>query len=460
MIKPFNEVYNQCDSLTLDVTEGCNLNCSYCFEKNKSGKMMDFETARKYIDATYHVLPGESKFMINLFGGEPMLNWSLIKQIIDYCDDMCYKVKFGITTNLTILTEEMIDYIDNFGIGLLVSIDGIKSVHDANRCNSYDKVIANLKRLEDRKCMLLVEARPTIDPSQVDHFYESIVHIYEDLHIDNISPMPVTDKEWTNEQIVVYRDQYRKILKFYLEKVQDVSSHRHIYIKPVDECLGNVLSELAIDNTMCALDNMHWISVDCDGKVYQCHQLPYDKSIDSSIGTLEDGIDTDKIIKDLSFLHQEECKTCISKAICKAGCPMENRRVNNNVSKPSKFFCKLITIHLMVAKEYRPELLNIKQFNSCYLTVVKENIKLVDYITNILTTSDIWSPEFHIQMLNIQERIDALNDAGKLLPTYHHYLINLFNILFTIIMHNDRSMNVAKALEIVNQNVKRNPLID
>ena len=102
----FEEFYGNSDSITLNVTNNCNLACSYCFETDKTRAMMKPEIAVEAIKKAYSPnAPNTMPYTINFFGGEPLLNWPAIKAVIDYCNENNLKVQYGFTTNLTILTE-------------------------------------------------------------------------------------------------------------------------------------------------------------------------------------------------------------------------------------------------------------------------------------------------------------------------------------------------------------------
>ena len=144
-------VYSKPQAVTMLLTNDCNLACSYCFESNKGKDYMPKEMALDILKATYNqVDPMAGIFTLNMFGGEPLMNWDTFKAVCDYVLENNLKIRITATTNLTLLTDEMIDYIDELSIPVLVSVDGIKEVHDKHRCNSFDKVIENMKKLIDR----------------------------------------------------------------------------------------------------------------------------------------------------------------------------------------------------------------------------------------------------------------------------------------------------------------------
>ena len=251
-MKKFSEVYGKANSVTLNVTNNCNLDCVYCFEKEKTPAMMPPEIAIEAIDKMYNKLEGREAFTINFFGGEPLLNWKTIKAVIDHCNEKNYVVRYGITTNLTILTDEMLDYFDDVNMPLLVSIDGIKEVHDRNRCNSYDRVIANFKKLIDRGLGQYIETRFTIMPHDIKYTLQGMKELF-DLGINNFCPMPVTDTEWDDESLDECRKFYKDCNEWFLSIVSDPKNKRNVSIKNIDDLLRNVLMPEHNDPYMCPI---------------------------------------------------------------------------------------------------------------------------------------------------------------------------------------------------------------
>lgn len=155
--------------LILILTEDCNLRCKYCVFseqypniKTYSNKVMDFETAKLAIDEYISLYNDKVKYgyrkkpIISFYGGEPFLNFNVMKRVIDYCNDCNYDVKYYATTNGTIMTDEIIDYITNNDFSITFSIDGHKEQHDRNRVfsndvESFDKVYENISKLQQYK---------------------------------------------------------------------------------------------------------------------------------------------------------------------------------------------------------------------------------------------------------------------------------------------------------------------
>lgn len=132
-------------SPTICVTHNCNLNCIYCYQKHDTNNRMTLDTAKKCIDWIFNNIPEDmSGVEVGFIGGEPMLEFELIKSIIEYTKSKNIKEEyiFYATTNGTILTEEMKEWLikhkEIFVLGL--SLDGLPETHNKNRSNSFNKI--------------------------------------------------------------------------------------------------------------------------------------------------------------------------------------------------------------------------------------------------------------------------------------------------------------------------------
>lgn len=429
-MKSFEEVYN-CDSITLNVSNRCNLSCTYCFEHKKDGEMMSFETAKLIVDKSYRSLP-KNKFTINFFGGEPLTNWDMIKKLIDYIDQKQYQVTYGITTNLTLLTDEMIRYIDEYSINVLISIDGTPHSHNRNRNNSYEVVAKNIQRLIDHGCQLLLEGRMTITPSEAKYMFDGVKHLWE-IGINNILPIAVTDMEWADDELNDYRESYKKILDFYLERIQDTENDRSIYIKNTDEIIGSVLADSSIGYNMCPINSNRWCAFDVNGDIYRCHQMPYNKELTPPIGNIYIGIwddaefDVEQLIP--KYDH-ESCDGCEGIYICKSGCPVENLRENGEMQKPTRAYCEIRKIHVSEIKEKQIDLMSMETIHSRYLNIIKMNLALRKYFDDELLTLDPMTVDFKIKILHLQDQMLWLEENNALLPTFKDYIFLKFSFIY------------------------------
>lgn len=169
-------------SATITVTNRCNLHCIYCYEKNKSNDNMAVETARDIVDTLMKECFGRDscdKLSIQFFGGEPFLNYPVIKETVEYVRNVysSFPVHFLVTTNGTQLTDEMKCWLeahkDLITCGL--SLDGQKKSHDLNRSNSFSMIdLSFFQRVWPQ-----YPIKMTISPQSLPFFAEDIIWLHE-----------------------------------------------------------------------------------------------------------------------------------------------------------------------------------------------------------------------------------------------------------------------------------------
>ena len=422
----FTTVYSKPQAVTMLLTNDCNLACSYCFESNKGKDYMPKEMALDILKATYNVVdPMAGIFTLNMFGGEPLMNWDTFKAVCDYVLENNLKIRITATTNLTLLTDEMIDYIDELSIPVLVSVDGIKEVHDKHRCNSFDKVIENMKKLIDRDLGYLIEARMTVAPDTAKYMYES-VKMLVDLGINNIANVPASDLDWDAQSIQDYKDNYEKILDMYIDILNDETNKRNISLYKVDQALNLALEPIKEDTSMCNIGNPRWVIVDWKGDIWPCPDYPTTDNVDliaGKIGNFYTGVDETKVDPKpmVATYELERCKGCEAISICKSGCPYENYTKNGKFNEPTIGYCTLQKAFVEIIKAYQDKLLEATNIRSRQLNVLIENLKVKKYYDEKVKTVNLFDREFGVRLNHFVEKYENLNNKGNILPSFDTY---------------------------------------
>lgn len=422
----FTTVYSKPQAVTMLLTNDCNLACSYCFESNKGKDYMPKEMALDILKATYNVVdPMAGIFTLNMFGGEPLMNWETFKAVCDYVLENNLKIRITATTNLTLLTDEMIDYIDELSIPILVSVDGIKEVHDKHRCNSFDKVIENMKKLIDRDLGYLIEARMTVAPDTAKYMYES-VKMLVDLGINNIANVPASDLDWDAQSIQDYKDNYEKILDMYIDILNDETNKRNISLYKVDQALNLALEPIKEDTSMCNIGNPRWVIVDWKGDIWPCPDYPTTDNVDliaGKIGNFYTGVDETKVDPKpmVATYELERCKGCEAISICKSGCPYENYTKNGKFNEPTIGYCTLQKAFVEIIKAYQDKLLEATNIRSRQLNVLIENLKVKKYYDEKVKTVNLFDREFGVRLNHFVEKYENLNNKGNILPSFDTY---------------------------------------
>lgn len=158
---------NEMKSITLNVTNECNLSCKYCLfgeyfynRRNDNCRMMSMEVAENALKLLFHNSKNAERLHIGFYGGEPLLNYNLIKYIVNQAKGMnrqAKRINFHMTTNGTLLDNEKIRWLIENNISLLISLDGPRNIHDRyrrfkNGKGSHDLIIENISRILDMNC--------------------------------------------------------------------------------------------------------------------------------------------------------------------------------------------------------------------------------------------------------------------------------------------------------------------
>lgn len=157
----------ECNQLVFKMTDACNMRCKYCIysehypeTKKYSNDKLCFETAKKGIDLfmkryieTYELGGVRLKPLFTFFGGEPLIEFKLVKEIVNYIKEFYYEFeyKFGITTNGLILNQEISEFLIENKFFITVSLDGDERLNDRNRVDisnvgTYNRVINNIQK--------------------------------------------------------------------------------------------------------------------------------------------------------------------------------------------------------------------------------------------------------------------------------------------------------------------------
>lgn len=173
-------------SITLELTERCNLRCKYCvYSKTNDDyrsfgeKDMTFETAQKAIDFLMLHSQRDKKVYIGLYGGEPLLRFPLIKQIVEYVAFRYpqRKVVFSMTSNMTLMNEEIAEFLLNIeDMSIVVSMDGPKEIHDGQRvfpngAGSFSAATSGLNTYMKLKEKSINKDRPIVFSTVIEQPY-------------------------------------------------------------------------------------------------------------------------------------------------------------------------------------------------------------------------------------------------------------------------------------------------
>jgi len=311
-------------ALNLFFTGKCNLNCHYCFV-DKSGQgnsTLDEKSLKKSVDLLFSY-PGRRK-SISFVGGEPMMEFLLVKRISGYALKLAKKKKIIldiiVSTNGTLLSQKAVDYFIKNKIILKISIDGGRKTQNKNRPfkvlakrSSFGAVMENLDKIKFKN--LKITASLVFTPGNIDDL------------IDNIKFL--NSKNF--HCIDFYPGYYATWQKKDLLKLKEVFSQFEVYYKNLFKSNKKVFKNFQIGAIFNKLefsrrDNCGKINVGADGYFYACDKvfsLPDKQKKKYIVGNTETGLDNKKRNRLMKKLNKDffkknglGCANCIFLNYC------------------------------------------------------------------------------------------------------------------------------------------------
>lgn len=341
--------------ITFQVTEACNLRCTYCYQICKTNSVLDFDTARKFIDTLYENSVNEPEniaVVLNFIGGEPFLQTELIDEIVSYWvlkgaelrHSWAKMFMIGISTNGTLTREpEVQSFIQKWKakLSISVSLDGNRDLHDACRVypdgrGSYDEALASVLSL--RYEFGDIPTKMTFAPENIEFMFEAFQNLiylgYKCIH-SNV----IFEEGWTLEHARIEFEQLTKTVDWLFE-----TNNEHILISTFNEEFYKPLPDTDTQN-WCGGDG-RMIAVNHTGKIYPC--LRYmESSLGDDVepivcGHVDEGIQVGKLADMKTITRQsqstEECLNCPVAGGC-AWCTAYNYQKFGTINKRATFIC-------------------------------------------------------------------------------------------------------------------------
>lgn len=342
-------------TLILNVSTGCNLSCTYCYKEDlatpSNGLKMSYDTAVESIEMLLRESPGQKKYNIVFFGGEPLTHMPLIRQVVEFCQHRFAQIDatpdFTLTTNATLLNAELIDWFKSHRFGLTVSMDGPQGLHDKNRLTvgghgSYAVVSEKVRLLLAAGMPRPVGCRVTLTRgiTQVETIFH---HLYHDLGFHEVGFGPVTSGDLAAfnldgrelEQVFAGMKRLgRRYLAHALENRNLGFGNMHQLMTDLHE--GNK-KQLPCGAGVALL------AVDTSGGLNLCHR--FTGSDLPLFGNVKEGIDRPRLAR---FVEQRldrsatGCETCRIRNLCSGGCYHESYAKTGDPAAPTYHYCDLM----------------------------------------------------------------------------------------------------------------------
>ncbi len=316
--------------VVLQIAHDCNLNCIYCYgdggSYGRKRELMTLDTAKKAIDLLVKNCGESQTLSVVFFGGEPLINFDVVKGTWEYCKSLEEKIGkkfiFSMTTNGTILTDEIYNFIKENRISVMISIDGEKDIQNKHRCycdgrGSFDDVKKNIERFKEARGGHLT-ARATV--CSTDIRFKKIREDLLAMGFTNVITSIVDTDE--NSPLFIGGVYTERVLEQYEILADDYVEGMKQGKKALNSLFSEVINRLYFKKIKirgCSAGN-NSIAIGTDGNIYPCHRfMGMPQYI---IGSIDDGIDEESRGKyrEATIYKKEGCKDCWARYICCGGC--------------------------------------------------------------------------------------------------------------------------------------------
>lgn len=341
-------------ALCLHIAHDCNLGCRYCFaeegEYHGRRAMMSYETGKKALDFLVANSGNRRNLEVDFFGGEPLMNWNVVKQLVEYGRSLeephHKKFRFTLTTNGMLLNDEIMDFCNREMSNVVLSLDGRKAVNDymrptrgGNR-SSYDVIVPKFQQFAAARGTRDYYVRGTFTRYNQD-FAEDVKHFAE-LGFDQMSIEPVVAAP---EEIYAIREEdlprimeeYDKLALEYIERKKDGRGFNFFHFM-IDlnqgPCVAKRLSGCG--------SGTEYLAVTPWGDFYPCHQFVGQEEF--LMGNVDAGIIRTDIRDDFKLCNvyaKEKCRKCFARFYCSGGCAANSYNFHGCITDVYDIGCEM-----------------------------------------------------------------------------------------------------------------------
>lgn len=351
--KGLPRIKTQLKAMCMHVAHSCNLNCQYCFARqgNYHGQeaLMPFEVGKKALDLLIAQSGSRRNLEVDFFGGEPLLNWTVVKDLVCYAreQEKIYgkNVRFTLTTNGILLNDEVIDFLNREMHNVVLSLDGRREVHDRLRKNvagegSYDKIVPKFQRLVEKRGGKDYYMRGTFTHHNLD-FTNDVFHMadlgFRELSMEPVVCDPSDPYALTQEDLPFIMEQYEILAEEMLRREQKGEGFT-FYHYMLDLEGGPCLPKRLVG---CG-SGTEYLAVTPSGELYPCHQFVSETQF--CVGNVWDGVTKPEVsasFQDCNICHNPDCRDCWAKLYCAGGCAANAYHATGSIHGTYLYGCEL-----------------------------------------------------------------------------------------------------------------------
>ena len=340
-------------ALCLHIAHDCNLACQYCFaeegEYHGRRALMSFEVGKKALDFLVANSGSRRNLEVDFFGGEPLMNWEVVKQLVEYGRSIeeanNKKFRFTLTTNGVLLNDEILDFVNKEMGNIVLSTDGRKEVHDRmrpfrNGKGSYDLIMPKFKKAAESRNQTNYYVRGTFTHYNLD-FSKDVLSLadegFKQISVEPVVASPEDAYALRTEDLPQIFEEYDKLAVEMIKREKEGRGFNFFHFM-IDltggPCVYKRLSGCG--------SGTEYLAVTPWGDLYPCHQFVGNE--DFLLGNVDDGIVKKNIceeFKQCNVYSKPKCNDCFAKLFCSGGCAANSYNFHGNINDSYEVGCEM-----------------------------------------------------------------------------------------------------------------------
>ena len=340
-------------ALCLHIAHDCNLACRYCFaeegEYHGRRALMSFEVGRKALDFLIASSGGRRNLEVDFFGGEPLMNWEVVKQLVNYGreQEKLYDkhFRFTLTTNGVLLSDEVMEFCNREMANVVLSLDGRKEVNDMmrpfrNGKGSYDLIVPKFRKFAESRGQTDYYVRGTFTHHNLD-FAQDAIHFadlgFRQMSIEPVVASPEEEYAIREEDLPVILEQYDQLAAEYIKRKKEGRGFNFFHFMldlKAGPCVAKRLSGCG--------SGTEYLAVTPWGDFYPCHQFVGQEEF--LLGNVDVGIVNTPVRDEFKLCNvyaKEACRDCFARFYCSGGCAANSYHFHGQITDAYEIGCEM-----------------------------------------------------------------------------------------------------------------------
>ena len=340
-------------ALCLHVAHTCNLNCAYCFASqgryHGERALMSFDVGKQALDFLIDHSGTRTNLEVDFFGGEPLMNWEVVKQLVEYARSVekarGKNFRFTLTTNGMLIDDDVIEFANREMSNVVLSLDGRKEIHDRARVDyhgqgSYDRVVPKFQKLVKARGGKNYYMRGTFTHANPD-FTRDVFHMadlgFTELSMEPVVCAPDDPAALTPDDLEIVKRQYELLAVDMLRREREgrpITFYHYMLDLTGGPCLYKRISGCG--------SGTEYMAVTPTGDLYPCHQFVGEEAY--KLGDIWNGVTENAVREQFRACNayaRPECADCWARLYCSGGCAANAYHATGSVLGVYEAGCEL-----------------------------------------------------------------------------------------------------------------------